>query len=196
MRAPVLNRHNETVNADHYKSYETLIPSPCQLLHCGTLCEEVKFNLHLLDRLSCWAISPPVWAYLLLGTEVVTFISIRLDFLRFHFLRWSFLCLWLSFKRIIYAASDINSFGKRISLRYQAVRQTLKFGATGILSNSAPMSSRDVKLRYKQCLQNCGNATPNVRMRHSDSLGQVFCGCPIPRYRNRRWCRRGYKLSL
>ena len=36
---------------------------------------------------------------------------------------------------------------------------TIQFGVTNILTNSAPLSSRDVKLRYEECLQNWGNAT-------------------------------------
>jgi hypothetical protein len=35
---------------------------------------------------------------------------------------------------------------------------TIQFGVTNILTNSAPLSSRDVKLRYEECLQNWGNA--------------------------------------
>ena len=33
-----------------------------------------------------------------------------------------------------------------------------QLGVTNILTNSAPLSSRDVKLRYEECLQNWGNA--------------------------------------
>ena len=35
---------------------------------------------------------------------------------------------------------------------------TIQFDVTNILTNSAPLSSRGVKLRYEECLQNWGNA--------------------------------------
>ena len=34
---------------------------------------------------------------------------------------------------------------------------TIQFGVTNSLTNSAPLSLRDVKLRYEECLQNWGN---------------------------------------
>jgi len=34
----------------------------------------------------------------------------------------------------------------------------IQFGVTNILTNSAPLSSRDFKMRFEECLQNWGNA--------------------------------------
>ena len=50
--------------------------------------------------------------------------------------------------------------GRRLGLKSLSTLKasTIQFGVTNILTNSAPLSLRDVKLRYEECLQNWGNA--------------------------------------
>ncbi len=57
-------------------------------------------------------------------------------------------------KRKIYKTRQEARLRALITLK----ASTIQFGVTIILTNSALLSSRDVKLRYEQCLQNWGNA--------------------------------------